>query len=190
MSFLFFTIFNINTYTPWISSVIIFSAVTLPWIAVVSAVVFIFLHHDQAFLELSQWQRLRRKLSEIVLVFGSTLLAWSFTALLKQLIASPRPFLLFQDINPLFYHGGFNSFPSNHATFFAALATALYMYHPRLGALYYLIALAIGVARVAAGVHFPIDILAGFAIGVLVTYGIFHALMALDLIKKPVARAL
>jgi membrane-associated phospholipid phosphatase len=57
-----------------------------------------------------------------------------------------------------------------------ALAFALYFNHKKVGlpaqAGYWFIffALLIGVARIMAGVHFPIDILGGFVLGFLIAF--------------------
>jgi len=60
-----------------------------------------------------------------------------------------------------------------------ALGTALFAYHKKLGAIYILGALAIGVARVVAGVHWPGDILAGWFLGAVIgwlAYSMYHVL--------------
>jgi undecaprenyl-diphosphatase len=59
-----------------------------------------------------------------------------------------------------------HSFPSGHtATSFAA-ATILTAFAPRLAPLWFLLALAIGFARLYVGVHYPLDIAGGAALGV------------------------
>lgn len=65
-------------------------------------------------------------------------------------------------------HGDW-SWPSNHATIAAALATACLLVAPRLWPLVVPAAAAVAVARVAGGVHYPHDVLAGAAVGVAVT---------------------
>ena len=75
---------------------------------------------------------------------------------------SPRPFLAWPDINLIFESGGFDSFPSGHATFLWRLGAALFAYH-RIGGVFYVVAaLAIGVARIISGIHWPLDVLAGW----------------------------
>lgn len=58
------------------------------------------------------------------------------------------------------------SFPSGHATTAFAAATVMAIFVPRWQAAFFLLALAIAVARVAAGVHFPSDVLGGMVLGV------------------------
>jgi undecaprenyl-diphosphatase len=78
----------------------------------------------------------------------------------------------FPRLRPIFaehVHGLFtiaeSSFPSGHATFFFAFSTVVFWYHRRLGILFYFLTLVICAARVAAGVHYPSDILGGAIVG-------------------------
>ncbi len=51
-----------------------------------------------------------------------------------------------------------------------ALAVALFFHHKKTGYLFMLFAVIIGIARIAGGVHFPIDILGGIVLGATVAY--------------------
>jgi len=61
-----------------------------------------------------------------------------------------------------------HSFPSGHAATSFAAATVLMFARPRLAPLWLLIAAAIGFSRVYVGVHYPLDIVGGAALGVAV----------------------
>lgn len=69
------------------------------------------------------------------------------------------------------------SFPSGHAAFFAALAAVLYELDTETGVAYFLATCVMSTARVAAGTHYPSDILGGLVIGILV--GVLVARVAL-----------
>jgi len=110
----------------------------------------------------------------LAVIFVSAIGAFAIAHVLKVIIASPRPFFVLDDVRLLLLHGDTDSFPSGHATFASALATALYFYHKQLALWYFAGALLIGVSRVIAGVHWPVDILAGYALGGLVSAGVYY----------------
>jgi len=107
----------------------------------------------------------RDGIRNVLVIFFTAILAWGASRAIKYFYPLTRPFEVFDSVKLLFSHGGGDSFPSGHATFFAALATALFAYHKRLGMIYALGALLIGISRIIAGVHFPVDILAGYILG-------------------------
>lgn len=84
----------------------------------------------------------------------------------------PRPFDIYS-VHQLIPESGY-SFPSGHATFFFALAMMIYLYHKGWGYVFFLLSILVGIARVAAGVHYPSDIIGGACIGILTSYIIFH----------------
>ena len=84
--------------------------------------------------------------------------------LLGGLVARPRPFVALR-VPPLFPHASDSSFPSDHTLLGVALATPLLMRRPRLGAPAFILALVVGVARVASAVHYPSDVVGSAALG-------------------------
>ena len=61
------------------------------------------------------------------------------------------------------------SFPSDHATMAGAVTAGLFLVSRRLGALTAIAAVLMAVARVYIGAHYPQDVVAGLALGALVT---------------------
>ncbi len=106
--------------------------------------------------------------TELMTVVMSMNIAWFISFTIKIITHIPRPFLAHPSSQLLFLYGGYNSFPSGHATVFFALATAIYFYSRFAGVLFYIFAILISLSRVAAGIHYPIDIVVGAMIGVLV----------------------
>lgn len=74
------------------------------------------------------------------------------------------------------------SFPSGHASFFFALATVLFFHDRFWGSWFFAAALLNAVCRVVSGVHWPLDILGGAAIGVVAS--IFVRFIARGYIAK------
>lgn len=60
----------------------------------------------------------------------------------------------------------YTSFPSGHAIFLFSLATSVWFENKKAGAILFGIAALVGVGRVAAGVHWPTDIIGGAALGI------------------------
>ncbi|MDO8591119.1 MAG: phosphatase PAP2 family protein, partial [bacterium] len=71
-----------------------------------------------------------------------------------------------------------HAFPSGHATFYSALAMMMWFYHKRIGYALGVVALIIGISRIISGVHWPVDILGGYVLGICVSIGVYF------LIKK------
>ncbi|HEY1286212.1 MAG TPA: phosphatase PAP2 family protein [Solirubrobacterales bacterium] len=82
----------------------------------------------------------------------------------KLLVRRPRPVL--EGLPPLGGAPSSLSFPSAHATSSFAVATAMTRVEP-LGALAFLLALALALGRPYLGMHYPSDVLAGAVIGVI-----------------------
>lgn len=83
-----------------------------------------------------------------------------------RLFNDPRPFVVL-GVAPLFSHPPDNGFPSDHSAVAAYMATCLWFIDVPSAAVATLAAVAIGVARVYGLVHWPLDVVGGWAIGAL-----------------------
>ncbi len=86
----------------------------------------------------------------------------------------PRPFVV-GHFTPLFSHIADNGFPSDHILLTGAVAMIVYFYNKKLSAVLWILAILIGWARVASGVHHAADI-AGSVIIVLAASAIYYFL--------------
>ncbi len=89
------------------------------------------------------------------------------------LIEEARPYIRFSEIKLLIepnLNETLQSFPSGHALFYFALAFVIYAKNKKWGSFFFLGAFLMGAGRVGAGVHFPLDILAGAILGVITAY--------------------
>ena len=83
-----------------------------------------------------------------------------------------RPFERDQEITPLLAHDTGRSFPSRHVASGVAMAVIGGAAHPKLGWVMAGVAYALGATRVAAGVHYPSDVLGGALLGRVLGYGL------------------
>lgn len=165
---IFYFFYNLAHQSKIFDGLIIFFAVYFPYIVVILAGLFLLFHHEILKAE-NPYRVFLEKKKEILMVFFSGFLAYFISVILKILFHTSRPFLILPDVQALFPETGY-AFPSGHATFFMALAFSIFFLHKKAGYLFMLFALLIGLARIVAGVHFPIDILGGFILGALVAY--------------------
>jgi undecaprenyl-diphosphatase len=107
---------------------------------------------------------------------------------LRQFVGRSRPFQEHSGlvvIEPATGSGGF-SFVSDHATLAMALAAGVFLANRRLGLIGIGLALADGATRVFMGVHYPTDVIGGFALGAAVVLLLAPVAIAL---LRPVVRA-
>lgn len=103
-------------------------------------------------------------LISLAVAYGVALIAAS---LLKVTFAFPRPALVFGDaIRVIGEADSQYSLPSGHATFSALVISALWtLVNNRLRWILVMYLAAVGWSRVAAGMHFPTDVVAGWVVG-------------------------
>jgi undecaprenyl-diphosphatase len=93
-------------------------------------------------------------------------LALAIGKVISELVDRARPFVVDSGGVHLFSgHAADPGFPSDHATASFAVATAIFLRHRGWGVVALLAAAVLSVGRVAIGVHYPSDVLAGAALG-------------------------
>ena len=158
---IFFFFYSLAHQSVTLDEVVVFTAETLPYVVIILAGLFLLFFLPA--------QAGRKSWRELFLVFASSGVAYVFSKILKILIHTNRPFVEFSNVQVLGSATGF-AFPSGHATFFMALAIAIFLLHKKAGYIFIIFALLIGLARIVAGVHFPVDILGGFVLGAGISY--------------------
>ena len=116
------------------------------------------------------WWKLpkERRMSYAVQVIATGVLAVALAQLSKHFINSPRPFVV-GHFTPIIHATADNGFPSDHTMLSATLAMLILLVNRKLGIAAFGVAVLVGIARVALGVHSPMDIIGSFAIALIAT---------------------
>lgn len=150
-------------------NLVIFCAQYLPFLILGVAIVFL--------LRLEK----PRRVSAVTLFLVASGIAFIVDKMFNRLVESPRPFMV-NDIVPLFSHSADNGFPSEHVLFAIVVASVVFAYNRKLGIILAILGLVVGLARVIANVHHPIDVIGG--IGIALASSFFaHRVLSLQKVK-------
>jgi undecaprenyl-diphosphatase len=140
---------------------IVFCASYLIWFIVVAALVYLLFSKE--------WKRLG------VFAALSLALAYAVGKVAGHLWYDPRPFVT-DGTTPLIPHAANNGFPSDHMLMGATIASIIFIYNRTLGIILWVLALLVGLSRVAAGVHHYADLAGAILIAVVVVVAVEYAL--------------
>jgi undecaprenyl-diphosphatase len=93
------------------------------------------------------------------------LIAFAASLLIKYFFPTVRPFMLNGDGVGVIIPPTNGGFPSEHTTIAFALAVTVFMHDRKVGWYFLVSAIAVGVARVMANVHYPVDLIGGAFLG-------------------------
>lgn len=160
---IFYLLNNLAGQSPSFDKVVVFFASNFPYILIIFFITFLFL---------SQYSRLEKLQIFFVTVVSALVARFGVTEIIRFFYHSPRPFID-MPVNQLLTNDAW-SFPSGHAAFFFALATAVYLYNKKWGVFFIIAATLISASRVIAGIHYPSDIIGGAIIGIAIAHITFH----------------
>lgn len=138
--------------------IIIFLAEYLHWVVVVAALGFAFFSNP------TQRKRL------VTLTVLAAPIALVIDRVLNKIIISPRPFVEGGFI-PLVQHSADNGFPSEHTLLVLFIALVLWVFNRKLGIILLFAGFLVGVGRILAGIHSPLDILGSTVIALVAVSG-------------------
>jgi undecaprenyl-diphosphatase len=98
----------------------------------------------------------------------TAIIAGAVVLILKELFSIPRPYITHDLPAYAGYSVRTDSLPSLHTALAFALSTTVALHQRRLGIALLLVAALIGFGRIAANVHYPIDVVAGAVVGTVV----------------------
>ncbi|MDP3948283.1 MAG: phosphatase PAP2 family protein [bacterium] len=165
---LFFSIFNLNGRSWILDQSMIFATTYLIYLAFL--LVFI----------LGLKGEIREKKALLFIILGIPI-SILLIKIIHLFLFVPRPFVTFH-LSPIVMEAADSaSFPSRHATIVAVLAFTYIYFKSKWSLLFLPIMLWIGFSRVYVGVHYPLDVIGGFAVGAV---SVFIALQIKILLKK------
>ena len=140
-----------------LDSLIIFGAKYLYIVVVAVAIIYI----------LRQPREKQKRI--LLLAIISLPIAYIVAKIGSWLYFDPRPFVV-GNFTPLVPHVADNGFPSDHTLLTSAIASVIYVFNKKIGVLLWILALIVGISRVSAGIHHPVDILGSIIISVLIVF--------------------
>ncbi len=150
----------------WLDVLAIFLAEYLGYILLFSLLLFLAVGFRKYFNPVKFAPQLFNGVKMIVEAIISAILArFVIVELIRWIWQRPRPFVE-NNVNLLLTHNA-SAFPSGHAAFFFAVSTIVYFYNKKAGVFFFISSFLICLARVFTGIHWPADILAGIAVGIL-----------------------
>ena len=123
------------------------------------------------------------KKEQVVHALFAAFVAWAISALIKIIFPTLRPFTINGGEIDVLIKPLDGAFPSGHTAESFAVAVTVFMHDRRIGWWFLVSALIVGIARVVANVHYPIDILGGAFLGTIVAV-VIEKIHFMDLVKK------
>ncbi len=161
---IFFPLNSLVGKSSFLDSLILFCASYLPILILLGLLVWLY------FLSATR----REKIEILVVSLASATIArYGVTEIIRYFYHRPRPYVTYTQIHNLLTDSAW-SFPSGHAAFFFALSAAIYMYNKKWGKIFFIASAFVCLGRVAGGVHYPSDIIAGLTVGLAVGFVTYH----------------
>jgi len=115
-----------------------------------------------AWLLLPKDQKLKAALS----IIAAGVIAVVLSRIASKLYYDPRPFVT-EHVKPLIAHAADNGFPSDHALLTMTLTAIAYFHNKKIAAGMLILTIIVGVARILAKIHSPLDIAGGWVFGII-----------------------
>lgn len=150
---LFYQIYNLSGQNPVLDQLMIIGAETSIYIVFLLVALITILG------------RAKEKKAALLIIL-SLAISLLIIKVIRNFYLEARPFVSLA-ITPLIQHMADASFPSTHSSAMASVAFTYTFYKSKFALLFLILMLWVGFARIFVGVHYPLDILGGFLVGLL-----------------------
>ncbi len=123
------------------------------------------------------------KKEQVIHALAACLFAWIIGLAIKHFFPTLRPFMINGRAVDVLIRPTDSAFPSGHTILAFALAVTVFMHDKKIGWWFLISALIVGVARVLANVHYPIDIVGGAFLGTIMAV-IIEKVHFLELVNR------
>jgi undecaprenyl-diphosphatase len=106
----------------------------------------------------------RIRIASMIILAG--IIAFILSRIASKLYYDPRPFVV-EHVKPLIPHAPDNGFPSDHALLTGTLTAVTFFFNKKIASVMVILTIIVGVARVLAKVHSPLDIGSGWIFGII-----------------------
>lgn len=113
------------------------------------------------------------KKNYVKLTLGAFPLSYILSKILALFIIDPRPFIVLH-IQPLIHASTDNGFPSDHTLLTMTIAAIIFAYNKKAGIFLACLSVLVGVGRVLASVHHPLDIMGSVLIAIGSTFAVWY----------------
>ena len=107
-------------------------------------------------------KNLKAQFIAAIIIAGA--IAFILSRIASKLYYDPRPFVT-EHVRPLISHPADNGFPSDHALLTMTLTAITYFYNKKIAFIMLCLTILVGISRVLAKVHSPVDIGGGWIFG-------------------------
>ncbi len=108
------------------------------------------------------------KKEQVIHAAFASFVAFLIAAVIKHFFPTVRPFLINGEETHVFINPIDGAFPSAHTAEAFALSVTVFLHDRKPGWLFLAMALTIGLARILANVHYPIDVVGGAFLGTII----------------------
>lgn len=125
------------------------------------------------------------KKEQVIHALLASFVAFTIAEIIKRIFNTPRPFLIDHMPTNVLTLPNDPAFPSSHAAVVFALAITIWLHDKKVGIIFVILAVMVAWARVAANVHYPIDVIAGGIIGISVAIAVEKFHLSFNTTRKP-----